>query len=137
MKRIVLALTLLTSIGSAQAVNLFGTKTRKPVDLGNGGSAFTVDWSRSPSNLVQLNGSSATATFVAPGGNGDTGTANLSLTVDPGVAGINGAVTWPANVDWAGGTAPTITNGSVAGLDLIRCHYNGTRYLCDSVLNLQ
>lgn len=135
MKRKLLAVFLIAGIQAAHAVNFFGTQTRKPRDVGNGSPAFTIDWSRSPSQLVTLNGSTATATFIAPGGNGSTSSADLNLTIIPGGAGINGAITWPAAVKWASNGAPAISNGNAAGVDLVKCHYNGTSYLCDSVLN--
>lgn len=45
-----------------------------------------------------------------------------------------GTVTWPANVKWAGGTAPTLTttNGRT---DLVALYYNGTNYAGSAVLD--
>lgn len=36
--------------------------------------------------------------------------------------------TWPANVTWAGGTAPTLTTTATTGKDLLKFVYDGTDY---------
>lgn len=135
MKKIAIALGILvTLVKPALAFDFFGGFTRSAVNYGNGGSAATIDWSKSPAYLIELNGSSLTLTFTAPARSAD-----LNLIIDPGVAGVNGAITWPATVDWTAGTAPTISNGDASVYDWVDCHYNDAvaRYMCEGHVNMQ
>ena len=42
--------------------------------------------------------------------------------------------TWPASVDWPGGTAPTLSTGA-SDVDIVSCLYDGTTYFCTSSLD--
>jgi hypothetical protein len=71
--------------------------------VGNTGSTETFDLTNANFFSATLD-QACTFTFSNPPGSGDFGTFVLELT--------NGgafAITWPASVDWPGGTAPTLT----------------------------
>lgn len=96
---------------------------------GNSGAADTIDWNLGNKQRSTLT-DNVTYTFTDP-----PGPANLLLFIKQDGGGTN-TVTWPANVKWAGGTAPTITSAASAE-DIISCYFNGTNYYCAEVQNLQ
>lgn len=94
-------------------------------------NAFTVDWDEGNHTVVDLQGSSTTV--AATLSNPKAG-AWYSIKVIQGTELDN--ISWPANVLWEGGTAPTITAIDDA-IDLIRFYYDGTNYLGSFIQNLQ
>ena len=89
--------------------------------IGNTGAAETLDLS--VANFFSATQDEAcTFTFSNPPGSGDFGAFVLELT--------NGGaftVTWPASVDWPGGTAPTLTASGVDQL-VFTTRDGGTTY---------
>lgn len=73
-------------------------------------SAGTLTLNLETSNIftVALNAAITTLTISNPPASGSGGSFTLILTAD----GTARAVTWPASIKWAGGTAPTITSAS-------------------------
>ena len=73
-------------------------------------SAGTLTLNLETSNIftVALNAAITTLTISNPPASGSGGSFTLILTAD----GTARAVTWPASIKWAGGTAPTITSTS-------------------------
>ena len=73
-------------------------------------SAGTLVLNLETSNIftVSLNAAITTLTISNPPASGSGGSFTLILTAD----GTARAVTWPASIKWAGGTAPTITSTS-------------------------
>jgi hypothetical protein len=78
--------------------------------LGSVGTLATVDMTAANFFSATL-GSATTFVFSNPCGNGDFGGFVMELT-----NGGSDTVTWPTSVDWAGGSAPTLTS---AGVDLL------------------
>src|SRR5690606_18176566 len=90
----------------------------------------------------------ATPTFNLASGNLHIGTltANATVTFSNPVAGAiykfvltqdgtgSRTVTWPAEVKWEGGVAPTLTT-EAAATDIITCTYIGTTYYCSAQLD--
>ena len=63
-----------------------------------------------------LSVATTTFTFSNPIASDDSTSFTLILTQD-GTG--SRAVTWPASVDWAGGTAPTLTTTATTGVDIL------------------
>lgn len=63
----------------------------------------TIDWSTSNNYLVQIGTAGVTMSFT----NFYVGQHEIVTVCNPGTTG--GAITWPSNVTWAGGTPPTQT----------------------------
>jgi len=78
--------------------------------LGSVGTLATVDMTAANFFSATL-GSATTFVFSNPCGSGDFGGFVMELT-----NGGSDTVTWPTSVDWAGGSAPTLTS---AGVDLL------------------
>ncbi len=91
-----------------------------PVDNGNSGTADTIDWSAGDIQKSTLTGN-VTYTFTAPLGIG-----GFTLEIIQDATGGR-TITWPATVDWVGGTAPTI-GAAAAAVTVISFYYNGARY---------
>jgi hypothetical protein len=108
-----------------------GVKTYTHYDTysnGGSGAARTVDWyANGASQSITLD-AATTFTFTAPPGD-----ARLMLIVKQDATGSRTA-SWPANVKWPGGTAPTLTTTGGA-TDMITCWYDGTNYFCGASLN--
>lgn len=104
---------------------LFGDVNNRPINMGdttltraklldysitnvsaNSGTAYTVDLTTGNSFVITLTGD-VTFTFSNPPASGSFGIFTLKLVQD-GTGGRS--VTWPASVDWGGGTAPTISS---------------------------
>tara|TARA_Y100000310_G_scaffold343900_2_gene453801 strand:+ start:3364 stop:4365 length:1002 start_codon:yes stop_codon:yes gene_type:complete len=94
----------------------FGTE----VDNGNSGAADTIDWTAGNKQKSTLT-DNVTYTFTNP-----SGACNLILKVIQDAGGTN-TVTWDADVQWAGGTAPTITATGNA-VDIVAFYFDGTNY---------
>ena len=89
-------------------------------DNGNSGTADTIDWNSGNKHKSTLTGN-VTYTFT------DTpGPSNLIIRIVQDATGGR-TVTWPAAVEWEGGTAPTITVTANA-IDIISFYYDGTTY---------
>ena len=96
-------------------------------NAGSSGTAITIDWTLRNRQRVSVN-NNCTITFTAP-----LGVTNILLKLTNASAGSK-TVTWPGNVRWPNGTAPTLSSGSGA-IDLINCYYDGTNYFCTPTLN--
>jgi hypothetical protein len=80
------------------------------VAIGNTGATRTIDLETGNFFSATLD-QACTFTFSNPAASGDFCGFALALT-----DGDDYAITWPASVDWVGGTAPTLT---ASGLDLL------------------
>jgi hypothetical protein len=97
------------------------------VDNGNSGTADTIDWGAGNFQKSTLTGN-VTYTFTAPDGPG-----RFQLLLEQDATGSRTA-TWPASVQWPGGTAPTLTTAANA-IDIITFYYDGTDYYGVESLN--
>lgn len=80
----------------------------------NSGTAYTIDLTRGNVWEVTLTGN-VTFTFSNPPASGTAGSFTLIKKQD---ATGSRTVTWPASVDWAGGTAPTLT-ATASSVDIL------------------
>ncbi|NTW33764.1 MAG: hypothetical protein HGB12_14280, partial [Bacteroidetes bacterium] len=85
----------------------------------------TVDWNNSNVQEITL---TANRSFTF--NNGKNGGLYTLFINQDGTGGKT--ITWPANVKWAGGIAPTLTP-TASAVDLIKFAYNGTNYLGNSI----
>jgi collagen type VII alpha len=109
-------------------VNLQTLDFEQEVSNGNsGGSTFNINWSVGSRQTITLNGS-PTFTFTNP-----VGVSSLLLRLVQGGSGFM-TVTWPTNVQWVGGTPPTLSTGTGA-VDIISLYFNGTNYYASYGLN--
>lgn len=83
---------------------------------GSMGTTETFDWTQGNKHSA-TNSAACTISFTAP-----PGPTVLHLILTNGGA---FALTWPASVDWAGGSPPTLT---ASGVDIIAFLYDGTTY---------
>lgn len=97
-----------------------GTISTFEKNLGDVGATETIDWRDGNHQRVGLD-ENLTLTFIDP-----DGPASLVVHFVQDGSGTN-TVAWPSNVDWEGGTAPTITTAS-ASIDIITLYFDGTRY---------
>jgi hypothetical protein len=106
-----------TGAGPQGATGLSGVSSEYQV--GPSGAAYTVNWANGASQYLLLN-----ANVMLTLANGFAGGAYiLRLQQDLG----SNTATWPANVLWPGGVAPTLsTNASY--IDLISLYCDGTNY---------
>ena len=97
-------------------------------DNGVAGVAETIDWNNGNKQKSSLSGNS-TYTFVAPSGVG-----NFLLKV----AQLSGSdsITWPANVLWPSGTAPTLTT-TASAIDIVTFYYDNVDYYGVASLDFQ
>ena len=101
-----------TSDGSNSTLTQINLKDYGEVTVahGNTGATETLDISAGPHHTATID-EACTFTFSNPTASDELSSFTLSLT--------NGgafAVTWPASVDWAGASAPSLT---ASGLDLL------------------
>lgn len=82
---------------------------------GNSGTAYTVDLTNGNVFKITMTGN-CTFTFSNPPASGKAGSFTLILIQD---ATGSRTATWPASVDWAGGTAPTLTTTATTGTDVL------------------
>lgn len=93
-------------------------------DTGNSGTTKTIDWNNGAFQKTTMTGN-CTYTFTAP--TGATGMCiRLQLNVKQDTTGSRVA-TWPANVQWGGSTAPTLTTTG-GRADIIAFVYDNTNY---------
>lgn len=104
-----------------------GSKLANPLDLEDGvlqrpelkdysetynasSGSGTVDLDLATGNVFQhtASGGNVTFTFSNPPASGKAGSFTLKWIQDS----VDRTITWPASVDWAGGSAPDVTSGS-------------------------
>lgn len=83
-------------------------------------SNYTIDWTDSNKHDITL-GADITISFTDP-----NGAANLLLKINQDGTGGR-SVTWPSNVYWAGGSAPTLST-SAGATDIVSLVHDGTDY---------
>lgn len=105
-----------TSTGTVTAEGFAGEHS----DLGNSGTAKTVDWSDYRVAKLTLTGN-CTLTFTAPAAH-----SMVLLKLYQDATGSR-TVTWPAAVKWAGAVAPTLSSGA-GDIDIVSLYYDGTNY---------
>lgn len=98
------------------------------VDNGNSGAADTIDWTAGNKQKSTLT-DNCTFTFSPE----PSGPCNLVLKLIQDATGSR-TVTWPADVKWPGGTAPTLTTAA-SSVDIITFYYDGTDFYGNSSLN--
>ena len=108
------------NINGNSSTDTIAIKTKAQYNVGNSGSASTINWTNGPAQLITLTGN-VTLTFSNP----ESGAAYV-IKIATGSGSYT--VTWPNAVKWPGGTAPTITI-SASATDLINLYYDGTNYL--------
>jgi ribosomal protein S6E (S10) len=91
------------------------------------GAAVTIDWNESNRQEITL-AHNATFTFTDP-----TGIANLTLFIIQDATGSR-VPTWPANVRWSGGSAPTLTT-TANQMDIVSCVFRSGVYYCQAALD--
>ena len=84
------------------------------------GSSKTIYWTDSNKQSIELS-ASTTLTFVDP-----AGPCNLILKIRQG-ASTGYTVTWPADVDWPGGSAPVFDTGTY-DYHIVSLFFDGSRY---------
>lgn len=97
------------------------------VDNGDSGATATIDWNEGNKQKIVLT-DDCSLTFATP-----FGATTVTLKVEQDVTGIR-LVTWPANVKWAAGTAPTLTTTGNA-IDIVVFYYDGVNYYGSSALD--
>lgn len=97
------------------------------VDNGTSLAATSIDWTVGQKQKVML-GVNTTFTFAAP-----LGPCNVLLKVVQDSTGGRTA-TWPTNVKWIGGAAPTLSTGAGA-IDIVSFYFDGVNYLAQAGLN--
>lgn len=90
------------------------------VDNGNSGTSDNIDWTVGNKQKSTLTGN-VTFTFTEP-----NGPCNLILKLVQDGTGSR-TVTWPADVLWPGGTAPTLTT-TASAVDIVSFYYDGTDF---------
>jgi len=97
-------------------------------DNGSSGTALTIDFNNANCQVTTLTGN-CTLTINNPQAGG-----RYILELKQDGTGSR-TVTWPANVKWSGGTAPTLTT-TAAQTDIVTLYYNGTNFAATTLLNL-
>lgn len=98
------------------------------VDNGNSGEADTIDWTAGNKQKSTLT-ANCTFTFNPE----PAGPCSLTLKLVQDATGSR-LVTWPGDVYWPGGTAPTLSTG-VGDVDIITFYYDGTDFYGQSALD--
>lgn len=96
-------------------------------DNGNSGTTDTIDWGVGNKQKSTLTGN-VTYTFTNPAGP----TSVILRVVQDGTG--SRTVTWPSEVKWAGGSAPTLTT-TAGATDIISMYFDGTNYHGSSSLD--
>lgn len=99
----------------------------KEVDNGDSGAAAAIDWNEGNKQKIVLT-DDCSLTFATP-----FGVTTVTLKVEQDVAGSR-LVTWPANVKWSSGTAPTLTTTGNA-IDIVVFYCDGVNYYGSSALD--
>ena len=104
--------------------------TTQELDNGNSGATATIDWNDAQNQKITLTANvTLTFTDLTEG----TGVLHLKLIQDDTG---NRTATWPNTVNWAGGTAPTLTTDADA-VDLVSLYFDGTNYYGSTIFDLQ
>ena len=98
------------------------------VDNGDSGAADTIDWTAGNKQKSTLTGN-CTFTFSPE----PSGPSNLTLKLKQDDTGSR-TVTWPGDVKWAGGAAPTLSTGA-NDVDIISFYYDGTDFYGQAALD--
>jgi hypothetical protein len=109
-------------IANAGYRNIFSPE----VDNGTATGASTIDWSQSNTQTLVLGASPIALTFS----NGQAG-AHYTLALKQDATGSR-LVTWPANVRWSSGVAPTLTTAANK-TDYVEFVYDGLSSTFDGV----
>lgn len=96
-------------------------------DNGNETGTFLLVWTSGQKQRATLTGDITTLTITDP-----VGPCNLTLKLIQDVTGSR-AVTWPASVNWPGGTEPTLSGSNAT--DIISFYYDGTNYWAQAGLD--
>jgi collagen type VII alpha len=131
------------TLGGASSTGTGGlVRTASPTFTGNvavtipstvttAGTTATIDWTNGNGQVFDAQGSSGNVTFTFS--NPKSGASYVLKLIQGSSA---RTYTWPATVKWPAATAPTVTTTNDA-IDLVTCFYDGTNYLCSSVLDLR
>jgi hypothetical protein len=94
---------------SGETVSISEIKNYSETYNASSGSG-TVDLDLETGNVFQhtASGGNVTFTFSNPPASGKAGSFTLKWIQDS----VDRTITWPASVDWAGGSAPDVTSGS-------------------------
>lgn|SRR3990167_5989405 len=91
------------------------------ITIGNTTSTTNVNWRSGNRQNATLDVAATIFTFVAPGG-----PAGLTFRVIQDEGGSR-TVTWPATVNWSGGTAPTLST-TAGAVDIVAFYFDGSEY---------
>jgi len=97
---------------------------QKEYDNGDSGATATINWNNAQKQSITLT-ANCTFTFKNPGGPMG-GTANFILKLVQDAGGTNTG-TFPAEVLWEGGVAPTLSTGG-GDVDIVSFYFDGTNY---------
>jgi hypothetical protein len=98
-----------------------GQGASKVNTIGSTGGTVTIDWDNGNNQTITLTSSITSLTLSNP-----IAGANYGIEVTQGGVG-SFTITWPANVKWAGGSAPTLSTGPGL-IDFVSLVYTGTDY---------
>lgn len=96
-----------TSTGVFSSIETEGALTEDAQAITSSAGAATLDLS-SATNFTHTLSENVTYTFSNPAASGKASAFTFKVTQDSTAR----TIAWPASVDWAGGTAPTISTGS-------------------------
>jgi hypothetical protein len=96
-----------TGTTATDAITIAGAITENAVTLS--GTSTTIDLSAATNFVHDLTGAT-TYTFSNPASTGNASSFTLKIIQDATAR----AITWPSSVDWAGGTAPTLSSANNA-----------------------
>jgi len=124
-----------TASVNVTAVNVFarniGQQTEVNITTTSGGAAAAVDWAANGASqrFTLTNNVGCTVTMTAPNA---VGWYTLKTISPP--SGTVPAITWPANVRWAGGTKPAQAT-TLGRANVQRFYWDGTNYWGDAIVN--
>ncbi len=106
--------------GTGSAIEATGAIVMTEVDNGNSGATDTIVWSKGNKQKSTLT-DNVTYTFTNP-----AAPCSLILKVIQDAGGTN-TVTWDGDVQWASGSAPTVTATGDA-VDIVAFYFDGSKY---------
>ena len=118
-----------TQVNGSLLVNNVATFNLEYANSGAGPN-YTLDWNNGNKQSLTMLGN-LNLSLTAP----TSGVTNVLLRVVQDATGGR-TITWPANVKWPGGVAPTLSTAANAE-DIITCYYNGTNYYCAAGFDFQ
>ncbi len=104
----------------------------QPATNTTGGTSQTINWNSGNGQIFDAQGSSGSPivfTFTNPNAG-----ASYVLKLIQGSSART--YTWPTEVKWPAGTAPTVTVTDNA-VDVVSCYYDGALFLCTAVLDVR